>query len=75
MDIVTQETRKVKLKLVATRACCVCSDPFASDDEAQVLCPGCEALGIRCGCVMPWQSCAICEAVTRLASGSDELPF
>jgi hypothetical protein len=57
------------------RACCVCGDPFAPGDETQVLCPGCEALGTRCGCVMPWQSCEICEAVARVTNDGDELPF
>ena len=61
---------------IPPRACCICGDPFMPDDETQVLCPGCEALGIRCGCVMPWQSCSICKAVARLTNdGSDELPF
>lgn len=75
-QIVAQESVEVKLEVVTVRQCCICGDPFAlGDDELQVLCPGCEELGIRCGCVMPWQSCAICEAVARLANDSDELPF
>jgi len=74
MDIVAQEAVEVKPEL-AERVCCVCGDPFMPDDETQVLCPGCEELGIRCGCVMPWQSCSICEAVARLTNDGDELPF
>jgi len=73
-QIVAQEPVEVKLEL-AERTCCVCGDPFAPDDEAQVLCPGCEELGIRCGCVMPWQSCAVCEATARVMNGDGELPF
>jgi len=67
-QIVAQDEAEVKLEL-PTRYCCICGDPFVPDDEAQVLCPGCETLGIRCGCVMPWQSCAVCEATEALVRG------
>jgi len=66
-QIVSQEEQEVK-----TRECCVCHEFFEVDpevDAAQVLCPGCEELGIRCGCIMPWQSCAICRAVEALGKG------
>ena len=75
-QIVAQIEAEVKPEQFVERHCCTCGDLFMPDDETQVLCPGCEALGIRCGCVMPWQSCSICKAVARLTNdGSDELPF
>jgi len=64
---ITQEEQEVKI----TRTCCICHQPFEIDEEvdkAQVLCSGCEKLGIRCGCVMPWQNCAICRAAKALES-------
>lgn len=66
-SIVAQVATEVKSEL-ALRYCCVCNDLFAPDDEMQVLCPACEVLGIRCGCVMPWQSCAICKATEALTN-------
>lgn len=63
--IVSQEEQEVK----PIRMCCVCYESFTPEDESQVLCPGCEELGIRCGCVMPWQSCAVCRAVAALEGG------
>jgi hypothetical protein len=61
MSSIIQDQTEVK-----TRECCVCHESFQPEDESQVLCPGCEELGIRCGCVMPWQSCAICQTQAAL---------
>ena len=68
---ITQDQMEVKI----TRLCCVCHNPFQPEDESQVLCLGCEELGIRCGCVMPWQSCAVCRAMEALAKGEAALIF
>lgn len=64
------EDVKTEITFHQTRQCCICRRPFApDDDELQVTCDGCHAAGFRCGCVMPWQSCAICRATEQLVHG------